>query len=212
MKNLSLILNAVLVVAVAILFYLHFSSCGNCTQASVETKDSVVEKTPVELPEIRSVNGPIAYINYDSLTQKYEFYKQGVKEFENSYKRKEAEFAKKQQEYQEAVERYQQLAPSMTDDARATREQQLMAQQQDLLTLRDRLTGDLAQKEEQFNKDFLKGIDNYLRELSKKKNYSYVFTYSKGSPATIVFANDSLEITREVIDGLNKAYKSKKTK
>jgi outer membrane protein len=210
-KNLSLILNAVLLVAVAVLFYLHFSSCGKCVQTT-EVKDSIVQKAPAELPEIRTAYGPIAYINFDSLTQQYEFYKQGVKEFESNYKRKEAEFTRKQQEYQESVERYQQLAPQMTDDARATREQQLMGQQQELLALRDKLASDLTQKEEQFNKDFLKGIDNYLKELSKKKNYSYVFTYSKGGPASIVFANDSLEITKEVIDGLNKAYKSKKSK
>ncbi len=210
MKNISLILNGVLLVAVGVLYYLHFST-PSATGAN-EDKDSMVVVTPVELPEIRNVNGAIAYVNYDSLTEKYEFYKQGVKNLTNTYERKESEYKRKENEYRQAVENYQQLGPSMSEEARATREQQLMAQQQSLVELGEKLREDLKGQEEKFNKEFLGGIDNYLKELSKQKNYSYVFTYSKGGPASIVYANDSLEITREVISGLNNAYKAKKGK
>lgn len=210
MKHISLILNGVLLIAVGILYYLHFSDSGQV--ASVEKKDSMVVVTPVELPEIRTAGGAVAYINYDSLTEKYEFFKQGLKSLEGTYKRKEGEFAKKQDEYRQEVERYQQLAPSMTDEARGAREQQLMEKQQSLVALGEKLRDDLKGQEDNFNKEFLKSIDDYLKELSREKNYSYVFTYSKGGPASIVYANDSLEITREVISGLNKAYKAKKGK
>jgi outer membrane protein len=209
-KHLSLILNFVLLIAVAVLYYLHFSSTGS--QAAVATNDTTEVTAPVELPEIRTAGGAIAYINYDSLTEKYEFFKQGLNSLESTFKRKEDEFAKKQNDYREAVERYQQLAPTMTPDAAAAREQQLLAQQQSLVELGEKLSDDLKIQQEKFNKQFLKSIDDYLKELSKQKNYSYVFTYSKGGPASIVFANDSLEITKEVISGLNKAYKNKKGK
>lgn len=209
MKNLSLIFNAVLLVAVGILYYLHFSKQAPSVQS---TADTTGVSKPVDLPEIRTASGAVAYINYDSLTEKYEFFKQGLASLEATLKRKQDEFNRKQDEYQGEVERYQQLAPSMTDAARAEREQQLMARQQDLITLGEKLREDLKGQEENFNKEFLKSIDDYLRELSKQKNYSYVFTYSKGGPASIVFANDSLEITREVISGLNQAYKAKKGK
>lgn len=210
MKHLSLILNFVLLIAVAVLYYLHFSSTGG--QAAIATNDTTEVSAPVELPEIRTAGGAIAYINYDSLTEKYDFFKQGLNSLESTFKRKEDEFAKKQNDYREAVERYQQLAPTMTPEAAATREQQLLAQQQSLVELGEKLSDDLKIQQENFNKQFLKSIDDYLKELSKQKNYSYVFTYSKGGPASIVFANDSLEITREVITGLNKAYKNKKGK
>lgn len=207
MKNLSLALNVVLIIAVGALYYLHFSSTQSSSDAST---DSLAVAKSVELPEIRTASGAIGYINYDSLTENYEFFKQGVKDLEASYRRKENEFNNKQLAYQEEVERYKQLAPSLTEDARATRERQLIAKQEELIRLGEKLRDDLKDKENEFNKEFLKSIDDYLRELSKEKNYSYVFTYSKGGPASIVFANDTLEITQEVINGLNEAYKVKK--
>ena len=211
MKNLSLALNVVLIIAVGVLYYLHFSSASSVA-AKNTAEDSLTAAAPVPLPEIRTSNGAIGYINYDSLTEKYEFFKKGVKDLENSYKRKEQEFNNKQLAYQEEVERYQQLAPSLTQDARETRERQLLAKQEELIKLGEKLRDDLKYKEDAFNKEFLTSIDNYLNELNKEKKYSYIFTYSKGGPAHIVFANDSLEITSEVIAGLNKAYKAKKGK
>ncbi len=210
MKNLSLILNFVLLIAVGILFYLHFSKPGQTS--SVEKNDSLVTVTEVELPDISTSSGGIAYINYDSLTEKYEFFKKGAKDLENTVKRKEQEFAMRQQKYQEAVEKYQQLAPAMTDDQRAKTEGQLMEEQQRLVLLSEKLREELGSKQEQFNKQFLQSLDDYLKELSKKQNYAYVFTYTKGGPAHIVYANDSLEITNEVISGLNNSYKNKKGK
>ena len=78
-----------------------------------------------------------------------------------------------------------------------------------LVELRDRLRSDLAEKQEKFNKDFLNKIDGYLKVLSKEKNYSYVFTYVKGNPATIVYAKDTLNISNQVIHALNEQYKKK---
>jgi outer membrane protein len=209
-KNLSLILNGILIVAVAILFYLHFSSPKTSTSTegtTVEKADSTNSLPPVKLPEIRSVNGPIAYINYDVLVDKYKYYKDLENQFEGFAKRKESELAKKEQSWMESVERYKQLGESMTPEARAQREQQLSEEQNNLLMLREQMRAEVAEKQANLNKDFLKKIDDYLKQLSKQKNYSYVFTYSKGGPATIVFANDSLEITNQVIEGLNKGYK-----
>jgi outer membrane protein len=211
-KNLSLALNAVLLVAVGILYYLHFSKSKEGLKESTESADTTKNIAPVPLPEIRTSNGAIAYINYDSLTEKYQFYKDGMKNLESNLTQKENEFQKKQESLRQEMERYQQLAPSLSEESRARKEQELMKQQEQLMILRETLTEELRKLEGTLSKKFLTNIDDYLRQLSKEKNYSYVFTYSKGGPATIVYANDSLEITREVILGLNKAYKAKKSK
>ncbi|MBX9852588.1 MAG: OmpH family outer membrane protein [Cytophagaceae bacterium] len=209
MKNLSIALNVVLLVAVGVLYYLHFSKSSG---VSADANDSTAVALKAELPEIRSVSGAVAYINYDSLTEKYQFFKDGVRNLENNYRAKEAEFEKKKAALQTAMENYQQLAPTMTDAQRAQNEEALLREQNNLMQLGEKLRDVLKDQEEAFNRTFLSNIDDYLKELSKKKNYSYVFTYSKGGPAHIVFANDSLEITKEVISGLNANYKIKKAK
>jgi outer membrane protein len=50
-------------------------------------------------------------------------------------------------------------------------------------------------------------LSSYLKEYNKGKNYTFILGYQKGGG--ILFANDSLDITREVLDGLNKEFESK---
>ena len=211
-QRISLLINGVLAIAVIILFILHFQ--GQKAQvANVAVGDStiIVEDDLVidSLPNLGSNNGAIAFIDFEELTKKYQFYKDGISNLENDFKRKETEFAKKQKTYEENVGRYQQLAQSLAPEVREKREKDLMQEEQTLLELRDRLRSDLADKEENFNKNFLKKLDEYLKVLSKEKNYSYVFTYVKGNPATIVYAKDTLNISSQVIEALNQHYKNK---
>ena len=212
-QRISLILNVVLTIAVIGLYVLHFRS-GSCTAASpdTDTTQTVKESTIKleDLPALGSANGAIAFIDFEKLTDKYQFYKDGVKSLENDYKRKEGELMKKQKTLEENYSRYQQLAPSLTPEIREQREKEIMDEEKRLFDLRDRLAKDLTDKETNFNKDFLLKIDNYLKGLSKEKNYSYIFTYVKGGPSSIVYASDSLNITTEVVNSLNAQYKKTK--
>jgi outer membrane protein len=210
-QRLSLILNGVLAIAVIVLYVLHF----NGQKSSVVEKDNTdtIQEAILELdslPNLGSNNGAIAFIDMEELTKRSKFYEDGRVSFERDYKKKEAEFMKQQQAYEESVGRYQQMAPNLTPEVREKRERELMEDQQKVLELRDRLRADLADKEENFSKDFLNKLDDYLKVLSKEKNYSYVFTYVKGSPATIVYAKDTLNISDQVIHALNEQYKKKK--
>lgn len=211
-QRLSLIINGILAIAVIILFVLHFrdqkAQIAGATGDSTLVLEEVLEID--SLPNLGSNNGAIAFIDFEELTNKYQFYKDGIANLENDFKRKEGEFAKKQKTYEENVGRYQQLAQSLTPEVREKREKDLIVEEQTLVELRDRLRADLADKEENFNKNFLKKLDEYLKVLSKEKNYSYVFTYVKGNPATIVYAKDTLNISSQVIDALNTQYKKKK--
>jgi outer membrane protein len=207
----SLILNGVLAIAVVVLYVLHFN--GSKSAVAVVDGIDTIQEAVLELdslPNLGSNNGAIAFIDFEQLTKKYQFYKDGISNLEKDFQKKEAEFMKKQQAYEESVGRYQQLAASLTPEVREKRERELMEEEQKLVELRDRLRKDLGDKEENFNKDFLNKIDGYLKVLSKEKNYSYVFTYVKGSPATIVYAKDTLNISDQVIYALNEQYKKKK--
>lgn len=210
-QRLSLILNGVLAIAVVILYILHFQGQKSTVETAVQKDSTQQEELRIDsLPNLGSNNGAIAFIDFEELTKKYQFYKDGIANLENDFKRKEGEFAKKQKTYEENVGRYQQLAQSLSPEVREKKERDLMQEEQTLVELRDRLRNDLAEKEENFNKNFLKKLDEYLKVLSKEKNYSYVFTYVKGNAATIVYAKDTLNISSQVIDALNEQYKKKK--
>lgn len=222
MKNLSLIINGILAVAVGVLYYLHFSCKSSCsvnqtaavavadsTQLSPLNEeisgDSVVAFIPDSLPPA----GNVAFLNFDVLTEKYQFYKDGVKALEADFRAKQNELVARQKKLEEDFGRYQQLAPTMNDETRAIKEQQLATDEKKLYEFRDQLESSFANKEAEFNKSFLTKLDSYFSKLGKEKNYDYVFVYSKGGPSYIVYANDKLNITNYTLQGLNSQYKKK---
>lgn len=210
-QRISLILNGVLAIAVIVLYFLHFNG-QKSSSTQLDATDTIQESSLVldSLPNLGSNSGAIAFIDFEELTKKYKFYKDGISNLERDFQKKESEFVKKQQTYEENVARYQQMAAGFTAEVREKRERDLMEEEQKLVELRDRLRDDLADKQENFNKEFLNKIDGYLKVLSKEKNYSYVFTYIKGNPATIVYAKDTLNISSQVIHALNEQYLKKK--
>lgn len=220
MKNLSLILNGVLAVAVGVLYYLHFSCAGSCAAPkaavvidslgqTVLSESALGDSAMAYIPDSLPLAGNVAFLNFDELTMKYQFYKDGVKSLESDFKVKQNELVTRQKKLEEDFLRYQQLAPSMNEETRAGKEQQLAADEKKLYEFRDQLEGSFAGQEAEFNKSFLTKLDGYFSKLGKEKNYDYVFVYSKGGPSYIVYANDKLNITNFTLQGLNSQYKKK---
>ncbi len=212
-KNLNFILTGALAIAVAVLYYLHFASCASCpANGIVPGSDSLTTSVSADsalsmMPDSLPVAGTIAFVDFDELTKRYKFYSDGVKALESDFKRKQDDLVSRQKKFEEDVVRYQQLAPNMSEEARTAREKQLAESEKSLYDFRDNLEGSFANKEQDFNKEFLTKIDGYFKNLSKEKNFDYIFVYSKGGPSYIVFANEKLNITNVTVAGLNSQYK-----
>ncbi len=200
MKNLSLILNAVLLVAVAVLYYLHFSGKpGNATQpASAKTDASAKMQAPLT---------QIAYVNSDSLLLNYDYYKSTIKALNDKRKKLETDITGRARTLENEAVSYQQKGRDMTLEQAQLTEQNLYRKQQELMQYRDKISQQLAQEEQQKVEELYGNITNYLKDYTKDKPYRLVLGYSKGGG--ILFADNSLEITNEVLTGLNKEYSQK---
>src|SRR5690242_5247407 len=107
MKNLSIILNAVLLVAVAVLFYLHFSKPGSPSSSS---------NVPVG-------DLTIAYIKSDSVLKNYEFLKDNGVVLEAKSQKMQSDFRNRAQSLQSEVNAYQRNQSNLTiGQARALEE------------------------------------------------------------------------------------------
>ena len=191
MKNLSLILNIVLLVAVVVLYILHFSSGKD----QVQTADAVnVAPFPVN----------IAYINSDTLLTNYEFSKVAADELENKKDELQAEYENRARGLQTEIENFQRNAQNMTIAQARAIEEDLTKKQQNLLRYQESLTQTLVQEEAKISNELYDKVANYLRDYGLANNYQLVLTYQKGSG--VIYANDSLNITGQVVDGLNQAY------
>lgn len=208
----SLILNGVLAIAVVVLYVLHFNG-QKSSDVNVADTDSTAEEAPVKfdnLPDLGTSNGAIAYIDNEKFEEQYQFFIDAKTSLMKENKKSSELLMKREAELQSAFQNYEQIAPSLSPEVRQKRESDLMQQKEDYMVYRDRLENDFITKQENMQKDFLKKLDTYLKSLSKEKNYSYIFTYSKGGPTSLVYAKDSLDITNQVVRSLNEQYKKKK--
>lgn len=199
MKNLSLALNAVLLVAVGILYYLHFKG-----KSGEETSSSVaIGPMPV------SSQG-IVFVNSDSLLEEFDYYKEQKAKFENEQSRIKNELKGESEKLQKDAALYQQQAIGMTNLERQNKEEELGRRQQMLMDKKDAMLSKLDEMQASSSEDLYTRLNTFLKTFNKDKNFQFVLGYQKGGG--ILFANDSLNITHQVIQGLNKAYAEEKSK
>ncbi len=195
MKNLSLIANIVLALAVAILFYLHFSS-------GAQPSESPLAAT---LP---ASSAGVAYVNSDSLLNGYEYFKQIKKDLEEKSKRAEKDLLSKQTALQREFQAYQQNAAGMTMEQRQKTEESLMRKEQQFREYSQTAGMQLQEEEAKLNEQLYAKVSGYLKKHSEGKSYRLIFGYSK--TGNILYASDTLDITSAVLKGLNEEYKKEK--
>ncbi|MGV3557557.1 OmpH family outer membrane protein [Larkinella arboricola] len=194
MKNASLVLNAVLAVAVAVLYYLHFSEKQTAEPAAASTTKSTPARKTV-------------YVNVDSLLTNYEYFKDTRKVLESKRFQLDNELNNKGRSLQNEVAFFQQRAQTMTMEQGRATEAALQKKQQDLMAYRDRVVQQLAEEEQKKNEELYNQIHDYLKKVNKQNQYDFVMGYSKGGG--ILFADSTLDATKAVIAGLNKEYQQK---
>lgn len=207
MKNLYLIIiNAVLFVAVVVLYILYFM--GGKAPASVgkiNSNDSVIMSIPKD---------GIVYINIDTVLQNYDMYHVLSVELQEKLKTSEAQFASKQQSFQKEVEDFQYKVDRglLTRSEAEEQQQQLAMKQQSLYQLQDNLQMQLAEQEQVAQRKVLNSIMVYLDNLEKSGTFHYQFVLGTTFGGNILYANENKNITQAVIRGLNEEYQEEMDK
>jgi outer membrane protein len=195
MKNVSLALNVVLLLAVAVLYYLHFSS----PKASPAGGDGGVLLQDAK----------IAYINSDSVLKYYEYLTVNRTALETKGQQMEQDFRNRAQSLQNDVATYQRTVNNMTFGQAKAAEEELTKKQQNLQMYQQSLSQQLAMEEGKLNKELYDRITAFLKDYAKQNNLQVVLKYDPTSD--VLFGGETLDITKPVIDGLNSAYQSEKT-
>lgn len=191
MKNINLVLNVLLTVAVVVLFALHFSGKPEASSAA----ESVSEA---------SKNLRIAYFNADTVRENYELFKVEKVAMEAEMKSAEDRLIAEQKAFQKEVTEFQQRAEFLTLTDRENKERRLGQTQQELMQLEQKLSGDLASKEENVNKRIFDNVQEFLKEYAKKNGFTYVLSYVPGGQ--IWYTDPALDITKDMLSHLNEEY------
>lgn len=197
MKKLSIILFALLFVAVAALYVLHFT--GKKTKGVMEPVGSTVAES----------HG-IVYVNIDTIIFNFDMFADRRNDLLDKQRKAEAELNSKGSQYESSVKDYQEkVSKGLITRATAQQmEQSLMQQQQELISLRDKLQSDLLEEEQVMNRQIIDYITKFLEENKKEYNYQFILGKSFGGP--VLYADSVLDITYNVLKALNDKYRAEK--
>ncbi|MCU0377793.1 MAG: OmpH family outer membrane protein [Bacteroidales bacterium] len=161
----------------------------------------------------RSVDSKgIAFVELDSVIANFDMAKDITSDLEDKQRNSEAELTAKSQAFDRDVRDYQNKAQKglITRATAAEMEQTLAQQQQSLLALRDEMALNLNEESVVAQRQVLEYINSYLAEYNKDHNYQYIL--AKQFPGPILYSDTTLDITGDVIAGLNAKYNSEKKK
>lgn len=195
MKNLSLILNIVLLVAVAILYVLHFSG-GSTSEAKASASDT------------SAVNLKLAYIHSDTVLKYYDYLKVNRDQLEAKTKKMDEDLQRRTVGLRDEIAAYQRNVNTMTLGQVRAVEEDLGKKQQNLQMYQQRLQQELMQEEAKLNKELYDRITGFLKEYGQERGLQVVLKFDPTSD--VLYGGEALDITQDVITGLNTAYQSEK--
>jgi outer membrane protein len=183
--------------AVASLFI--FTQC-NSNNATQETVAQVTTGT---------ANSPkIVYVNLDSLMNKYNLAKDINKEMMRKEENIKMTLSKKADEMkkEQADFEYKYKNNVFSTPERAQEEyNRLMKKEQEILKLEQRLTMEFEQEGLAKNKALRDSINTFIKTYNNTKGYDFILTKFGDN---LLYANEALNITQEIVDGLNREYTS----
>lgn len=199
MKNTSLVLIVVLFVAVAGSYILHFTGKNSNGSGKGGTNDGGASS------ELK-----IAYIKVDSLVVNYDYaqemhdgFTKQQEAFTKEYGEKRNRFESQAAAFQEKVQR----GGFLTQERAMQERDRLVGEEQQIAKLDQELSGKLAQMQADNNKQLLDSVMNYLKIYNKDKKYTYIL-----NAAEVLIGEETHNVTKEVLVGLNARYSKAKLK
>ena len=149
----------------------------------------------------------IAYVEVDSLMTQYTFAKDYSVTLQKKSNNARNTLNQKGNALQAAAANFQQKLNNNGFQSReqaASQQAAIERQQRDLQELQARLENELASETAKFNEALRDSLQNFLKVYNKDKKFDLILAKSGDN---ILIADKKLDVTQDVINGLNKRYK-----
>ena len=193
MNKVQILVNVVLVAAVAALFVLHFSK-KECAPSGVAVAPSEVM--------------PVAYLNVDSLLANYSFAIEASEKLMSKQEDARLKMNTKLRTFQNEVADFQRKLQNnaFLSRERAEKEQQRLAKkEQELQELEAKLTQDIMLENQKLNMQLADSLTNFLQVFNADGRYHVIL--SNNAKDNVLMAAKQYDITEEVVAGMNARYK-----
>ncbi|MEQ8425880.1 MAG: OmpH family outer membrane protein [Cyclobacteriaceae bacterium] len=195
MKNLSIAINVILAIALAVLYYLHFTSSPSAPAR--ETGNAA------QMGDIK-----MAFINSDTVLKYFEHFKTSREKLEAKQVKLNNEFRNRAQGLQREIASYQNTVGNLTIGQAKAVEEDLTKKEQNLRLYQESLAQELSNDQDKLNQELYASVTSYLKDYGNQNGIHAVFKFDPSSD--LLFAGEVMDITQEVIAGLNESYKDGK--
>ena len=199
-----------LCIAVIAFAALSFSSCKGKPAAEEKQQVldstsavSVVDSAKVESPSVF----PVAYVNVDSLLLGYDFAKKLNEVLLKKEEKSRKELANAQMKLQKDYEAFQkkyQAGGFLTEATLQSEQANLYKQDQELQLLDKKLTQELMIEQQKMNKQLRDTVAAFFKVYNADKRFKLIL--SNADYDNVLFADEALNITNDVIEQLNLRY------
>ncbi len=197
-------IKAVLLAGVSLLA---LTSCNNQDKTSKNGAAAVVSENSAAPTDIR-----IAAVNMDRVNDEFQMVADVQKELSDTEKRLTADVQRQATNFQNEYENYLKIGATLTLAEQKRREANLEQKQQDIAALQQTYANQLVTLQTQRMEDVTNTILSYIERYNEEKG-PYTLVVMTGRSSGVLYAQPSLDVTQEVIDGLNQEYQnSKKSK
>ena len=196
MKKLAKVLGFLGVVAIT------FTSCKQQGQSSNSNSGSEAT-ADVSITDLK-----IAYVLTDSVISKFDFYKEKSEEITEKGKKFESDLSSRARGFEQEVANFEQTASSMTMNQARAKQEELVRKERNLMTYRDNLMQELSADEAKLYSDVYDKVQEYLTQYAEEKELEMILSYTRGG--AIWYSKKALDITEDVVAGLNKKYADEK--
>jgi len=190
-----LVLNIILLIAIAVLYYLHFSHRKNPSPeiSSTVKANSTDNKT-----------FKIAYFEMDSVENSFEMVKDVKSELNKKQQAMSFDLQRLDKQLRDKADEYNTKAANMTQIQSESANNDMLQRRKNLDLQKQKYDQEYEDLYMRRMRDVKLKIEGFLNEYNKSSAYAYIFSYE---PSFFYYRDTAYNITRDVVRGLNQLYK-----
>lgn len=145
-----------------------------------------------------------AYVDTTTLIQEYSEMKEVEARFTSRSDEMKRQFDSVAKGFQQEVQAYQEEMENMSQSQRQETESRLMQTQQRLQQQQQQMGGALRQESDKVIDSIVTKVKDFVRDYGEENDYTYIF--GSNESANIMYAEEGLDITDEILEKLNASY------
>ena len=201
-SKILIICNAVLLLGLIGIYIIHFTGVG------IKSKVNADATAPLE----KEGGLTIAYVNTDTLLAKYQYAIDMEQEL-LAYKDQQEAYGRQQMEkFQNDYQEYLKNGANMTLTQQQQKEAELKQRAEKMSTLEQELSAKILERQMSENTKLLNAIFAYVREYNAANQQFDIILRKTFNDSPTLYLNPAMDITDEIVNGLNEEYKQIKGK